>query len=120
MRIPLARTSFFVSIIILCPRSGTSSGGCSSASAASPCGASCVGSLPLPGCSALFLCARGPATWPGGFAFLRRGSSHGLNWWPCSVREQAAGTNTGCRQTRTVVVRNKCEHKEDVKIISII
>ncbi|KAJ6620889.1 hypothetical protein B0H10DRAFT_2019908 [Mycena sp. CBHHK59/15] len=112
MRIPLARTSFFVSTIILCPRSGTSSGGCSSASAASPCGASCVGSLPLPGCSALFLCARGPATRPGGFP--------GLNWWPCSVREQAAGTNTGCRQTRTVVVRNKCEHKEDVKIISII
>ncbi|KAJ6614696.1 hypothetical protein B0H10DRAFT_2044386 [Mycena sp. CBHHK59/15] len=103
MRIPPARTSFFVSIIILCPRSGTSSGGCSSTSAASPCGASCIGSLPLPGCSALFLC-----------------SSHGLNWWPCSVQEQAAGTNTGCGQTRTVVVRNKCEHKEDVKIISII
>ncbi|KAJ6587832.1 hypothetical protein B0H10DRAFT_2093286 [Mycena sp. CBHHK59/15] len=112
MQIPPARTSFF-SIIILCPRSGASSGGCSSASAASPCSASCVGSLPLPGCSALFLCARGPATRPGGFAFLRRGSSHGLNWWPCR-------TNTGCRQTRTVVVRNKCEHKEDVKIISII
>ncbi|KAJ6615435.1 hypothetical protein B0H10DRAFT_2041446 [Mycena sp. CBHHK59/15] len=108
MRIPPARTSFFVSIIILCPRSGTSSGGCSSASAASPCGASFIGSLPLPGCSTL------------GFAFLRRGSSHGLNWWPCSVWEQAAGTNTGCGQTRTVGVRNKCEHKEDVKIISII
>ncbi|KAJ6618954.1 hypothetical protein B0H10DRAFT_2027815 [Mycena sp. CBHHK59/15] len=102
MRISPARTSFFVSIIILCPRSGTSGGGCSSTSADSPCGASCVGSLPLPGCSVL------------------RGSSHGLNWWPCSVWEQAAGTNTGCGQTRTVVVRNKCEHKEDVKIISII
>ncbi|KAJ6614714.1 hypothetical protein B0H10DRAFT_2043799 [Mycena sp. CBHHK59/15] len=82
MRIPPVRTSFFVSIIIL-------SSGCSSASAASPCGASCVGSLPLPGCSVL-------------------------------VRERAAGTNTGCGQTRTVVVRNECEHKEDVKIISII
>ncbi|KAJ7607826.1 hypothetical protein B0H17DRAFT_1153892 [Mycena rosella] len=33
-------------------------------------------SLALPGCSALLLCARGPATWPGGFAFLSRGSSH--------------------------------------------
>ncbi|KAJ7667314.1 hypothetical protein B0H17DRAFT_1142803 [Mycena rosella] len=70
-------------------------------------------SLALPGCSALLLCARGPAIRPGGFAFLSRGSSHGLNWWPCSVRERAAGTNTGCGHTKTVVVRNKWEHKED-------
>ncbi|KAJ6580221.1 hypothetical protein B0H10DRAFT_1962658 [Mycena sp. CBHHK59/15] len=82
----------------------------SPSSSCAPEAAPAVAAAPPP---VLLVPAGGPATRPGGFAFLRRGSSHGLNWWPCSVQERAAGTNTGCGQTRTVVVRNKCEHKED-------